>query len=129
MGKSASGKDSIYKKIRERLSELKPIVIYTTRPIREGEREGVEYYFTDDNIGEAEYFVLITIMKELWVKSQITWDMNFKNPFFDKDIKGYSPAAMLTSMRNMAEAFEKGVDSKAILRYYKRNTDKVRYIK
>lgn len=65
------------------------------------------YYFTDEAIGEDEYFVLLTIMKELWVKSQITWDMNFKNPFFDKDIKGYSPAAMLTSMRNMAEAFEK----------------------
>lgn len=68
------------------------------------------YYFADDEIGEPEYFVLITIMKELWVKSQITWDMNFKNPFFDKDIKGYSPAAMLTSMRNMAEAFEKNSD-------------------
>lgn len=49
MGKSASGKDSIYKKIKETLPELKSIVIYTTRPIREGEREGVEYYFVDDN--------------------------------------------------------------------------------
>ena len=27
---------------------LQPIVIYTTRPIRDGERQGVEYYFTDD---------------------------------------------------------------------------------
>ena len=49
MGKSASGKDSIYKKIKEMLPELKPIVIYTTRPIREGEQEGVEYYFVDDH--------------------------------------------------------------------------------
>lgn len=49
MGKSASGKDSIYKKIKERMPELKTIVIYTTRPIREGEREGVEYYFVNDN--------------------------------------------------------------------------------
>lgn len=48
MGKSASGKDSIYKKIKEALPELKPIVIYTTRPIREGERDGVEYHFVDD---------------------------------------------------------------------------------
>ena len=48
MGKSASGKDTIYKKVKEQLPELKPIVIYTTRPIREGEREGVEYYFVDD---------------------------------------------------------------------------------
>ncbi len=49
MGKSASGKDTIYKKVKEQLPELKTIVIYTTRPIREGEREGVEYFFVDDN--------------------------------------------------------------------------------
>lgn len=48
MGKSASGKDTIYKKVKEQLPELKTIVIYTTRPIREGEQDGVEYYFVDD---------------------------------------------------------------------------------
>lgn len=49
MGKSASGKDTIYKQIKEKMPELKTIVIYTTRPIREGEMDGVEYYFVDDN--------------------------------------------------------------------------------
>lgn len=49
MGKSASGKDTIYKKVKEQLPELKTIVIYTTRPIREGEQNGVEYFFVDDN--------------------------------------------------------------------------------
>ena len=48
MGKSASGKDTIYKKIKEAFPQLKPIVIYTTIPIREGEKEGVEYFFSDD---------------------------------------------------------------------------------
>ena len=48
MGKSASGKDTIYKKVKERMPELKTIVIYTTRPIREGEKNGREYYFVDD---------------------------------------------------------------------------------
>lgn len=48
MGKSASGKDTIYKKIREEMPELQPVVIYTTRPIRAGETEGVEYHFTDE---------------------------------------------------------------------------------
>lgn len=48
MGKSASGKDTIYKEVKRQLPELKTIVIYTTRPIREGERDGVEYYFVDD---------------------------------------------------------------------------------
>ncbi len=46
VGKSSSGKDTIYKKLLddERL-DLKKIVPYTTRPMREGECDGVEYYF------------------------------------------------------------------------------------
>ena len=48
MGKSASGKDTIYKKIKAKLPELKTIVIYTTRPIRENETEGVEYHFVNE---------------------------------------------------------------------------------
>lgn len=48
MGKSATGKDTIYKKLlkNDELG-LRRIVSYTTRPIREGESEGVEYHFTD----------------------------------------------------------------------------------
>lgn len=49
MGKSASGKDSLYKEIRKRHPELKTAVIYTTRPIRRGEEDGVNYFFTDEN--------------------------------------------------------------------------------
>ena len=49
MGKSASGKDSIYKELlKDKELDLKPYVIYTTRPIREGEEEGREYHFTDE---------------------------------------------------------------------------------
>lgn len=47
MGKSSSGKDTIYKQLRERDKALRTVVPYTTRPIREGETEGVEYFFVD----------------------------------------------------------------------------------
>ncbi len=48
MGKSSSGKDTIYRKIlKDGRIKLNKIVLYTTRPIREGERDGVQYYFTD----------------------------------------------------------------------------------
>lgn len=47
MGKSSAGKDTIFKKVKEMIPKLKPIVLYTTRPIREGETDGVEYFFTD----------------------------------------------------------------------------------
>ena len=49
MGKSASGKDTIYRKVKEQMPELKTIVIYTTRPIREGELNCREYHFVDDD--------------------------------------------------------------------------------
>ena len=49
MGKSSTGKDTIYKELLkdERLS-FKEAVIYTTRPIRAGEVNGREYYFVDE---------------------------------------------------------------------------------
>lgn len=49
MGKSASGKDTIYKRLlKEPALNLKKIVTYTTRPIRAGEVPGEEYYFIDE---------------------------------------------------------------------------------
>lgn len=46
LGKSSCGKDTIYREIvkNEKL-QLKTIVPYTTRPIREGETDGQEYHF------------------------------------------------------------------------------------
>ncbi len=50
MGKSASGKDSIFRKLtRGSSGNLKTVIPYTTRPLREGERDGVEYRFSDEN--------------------------------------------------------------------------------
>lgn len=46
MGKSATGKDTVYKEILKRRPDFRTIVPYTTRPIREGEANGVEYFFS-----------------------------------------------------------------------------------
>lgn len=46
MGKSATGKDTVFKELLKRKPELTTVVPYTTRPIREGETDGVEYFFT-----------------------------------------------------------------------------------
>ena len=54
MGKSSTGKDTIYKELRKRMPQLKNVTIYTTRPRREGEKEGEEYFFTDET--ELEKF-------------------------------------------------------------------------
>ena len=49
MGKSASGKDRIYSLLEDqRELKLKTLVLYTTRPIRDGEENGKNYYFVSD---------------------------------------------------------------------------------
>jgi guanylate kinase len=49
MGKSATGKDTIYARLMKRRDlKLKKIVPYTTRPMREGETDGVTYHFCSD---------------------------------------------------------------------------------
>ena len=50
MGKSTTGKDTIYKKLLEnRTLGLKKVVLYTTRPMRQEEANGVQYFFSDEN--------------------------------------------------------------------------------
>lgn len=50
MGKSSSGKDTIYSELRKmEVLNLKTITMYTTRPMREGEEDGREYFFTNED--------------------------------------------------------------------------------
>ena len=52
IGKSSSGKDTIYRELLKDTSfKLKKVVLYTTRPIRDNETDGVQYHFVD----EAEF--------------------------------------------------------------------------
>ena len=54
MGKTSSGKDTIYKRVLDNLTlsegdaAPKTVVIYTTRPMRPGETNGVEYFFATE---------------------------------------------------------------------------------
>ena len=49
MGKSSSGKDTIFRELLKRnQTEFNTIVPYTTRPIRAGETDGQAYNFTDE---------------------------------------------------------------------------------
>ncbi|OUO98815.1 guanylate kinase [Drancourtella sp. An210] len=48
MGKSSSGKDTIFQEIKKKMPMLRTVTLYTTRPMREGEKEGREYFFTDE---------------------------------------------------------------------------------
>lgn len=54
MGKTSSGKDTVYKRVLDSLEAKageaapKTVVIYTTRPMRPGEQNGVEYFFATE---------------------------------------------------------------------------------
>ncbi len=49
MGKSASGKDTLYETLlNDSTLALKPLIPWTTRPARANEQDGVEYHFTDE---------------------------------------------------------------------------------
>ena len=50
MGKSASGKDAVYRNLlADEALGLKKIVIYTTRPMRLGEENGKQYHFVTED--------------------------------------------------------------------------------
>lgn len=49
MGKSSSGKDTVYRQLlADPTLDLQRLVTGTTRPIRQGERDGEEYFFYTD---------------------------------------------------------------------------------
>lgn len=55
IGKSATGKDTIYRRIvSEQAQQVSEIIMYTTRPIRSNEKDGEQYYF----VSEDEYLRL-----------------------------------------------------------------------
>ena len=54
MGKSASGKDTVYRKIKGSI-DVNDYILYTTRPMRDGEQNGREYHFiTKKEYGKLE---------------------------------------------------------------------------
>ncbi len=48
MGKSSSGKDTLFKELSLKFPHLRTVVPYTTRPIRSGEVNGREYFFVTE---------------------------------------------------------------------------------
>lgn len=66
MGKSATGKDTIYERLlKDEDLNLKRIIPYTTRPIRDHEEDGREYHFvTEEDVVELQNKGLIVEMRE-----------------------------------------------------------------
>ncbi|WP_461810324.1 nucleoside/nucleotide kinase family protein [Faecalimonas sp.] len=106
MGKSSSGKDTIFKKLQECLPELKTIVLYTTRPIREGEKDGVEYYFVSEK--ELEIFQESGKIIELRAYDTVHGQWNYFTVADDQiqlEMNNYIIIGTLVSYEKMQEYF------------------------
>ena len=103
MGKSASGKDAIFRYLKENKAlELKEIVPYTTRPMRKGEENGVGYYFVDNAAYE-------TMRREGKVIESRSYDtIQGKWHYFTADDGQIDPASPFSYlMIGTLEAYEK----------------------
>ncbi|MFP3155653.1 guanylate kinase [Lachnospiraceae bacterium ZAX-1] len=110
MGKSSSGKDTLYKKIvSSNALPLKTLVSYTTRPIRQGETNNIEYFFSN----EETLTKLLAEKKVIELRSYDTIHGTWKYFTVDDhqlnlDIDSYLVIGTLESYRKMQDYF--GID-------------------
>lgn len=106
MGKSSSGKDTIYKKMLERHPWFRTIVPYTTRPIREGERDGVEYFFVDEErLREMQESEQVIEVRSYNTKCGIWTYFTADDGQIDLDAHDYLVIGTLVSYRALREYF------------------------
>ena len=91
LGYSSVGKDTILKQVLKDMDDVKPIISTTTRPMRKGETEGVEYYFIDDTeffrrgTDFVEQRIYHTKVKENGVEKDATWRYGIERAELEKD--------------------------------------------
>ena len=91
LGYMSVGKDTILKQVLKDIDDVKPIISTTTRPMRKGETEGVEYYFIDDTeffrrgTDFVEQRIYHTKVKENGVEKNATWRYGIERAELEKD--------------------------------------------
>ena len=91
LGYMGVGKDTILKQVLKDIDDVKPIISTTTRPMRKGETEGVEYYFIDDTeffrrgTDFVEQRIYHTKVKENGVEKNATWRYGIERMELEKD--------------------------------------------
>lgn len=106
MGKSCSGKDTIYKRLAKMHPEFRTIVPYTTRPIREGESDGVEYFFVDgERLGEMQEAGRIIEARSYDTKCGVWTYFTADDGQIDLDAYDYLVIGTLVSYQALKEYF------------------------
>lgn len=84
LGKSSSGKDTIYKELKAS-TNLLPILEYTTRPIRENEVNGKDYFFVTEDYFKKNADKVIEKRSYNTIKGVWTYGNLFDHQFNLKD--------------------------------------------
>ena len=107
LGKSASGKDTLYRKLMEMGDlVLGTIVSYTTRPIRDGEKDGREYHFTTVPSFLEDQEKGLVIESRCYDTVMGPWYYYIKNDGqIDLDRKSYLLIGTLESCLSLQKAF------------------------
>ena len=109
MGKSSSGKDTIYKKLLEQKLPLRTIVPCTTRPIRHGETDGVEYrFYTEDALAQLAQSGTIIELRAYNTVHGIWKYFTADDGQIDLSIHDYLIIGTLESYRKMQDYFGAG---------------------
>ena len=109
LGKSSTGKDTIYKKlVNKNECGLKNIVMYTTRPMRDGETDGVTYnYVTEEKYKELENNNLIIESRAYNTVHGLWRYFTVKDEQIDLENNNYIIIGVLQSFISTSEYFGK----------------------
>ena len=109
LGKSATGKDTVAEKVLEDLKDrLFPIVPYTTRPIREGEKQGETYHFVSREEMEILDRQGLIIEKRVYQTVAGPWSyFTVDDGNIDLDHKNYLSIGTLESYVKFRDYFSK----------------------
>ena len=109
MGKSASGKDTVYQElVKNQALHVKTIVPYTTRPKRDGEADGREYFFfTAEKLSELKEAGKIIELREYHTVHGIWSYFTADDGQIDLSANDYLLIGTLESYQKMRDYFGK----------------------
>ena len=131
MGKAASGKDTIFKRLVEQTTyPLKTVVIYTTRPSRPGEQHGVEYFFVTEERLQQLRIAGIVIEERRYDTVHGPWyyftvndgqiDLEKENYIMISTLTGYEQIRAYYKEENVIPIYIEADNKERLLRYINR---------
>ena len=72
--------------------------------------ESFGYYFVLDDVGQKEFNVILSRMKQYWIEFQISQERMFSNAYYDRDIRLHSPGNTLDKLIKMLVTFREMAD-------------------